>query len=119
MHLPEAVVGKNDVLVEVVVMGLEIVVLAVLDIISVDAGSDNVVSNIVLAVDVVFGISVGVVLDNNVKVIVGVVGTNFVVGGRVFEAVLIDVAVAGVALGFDSTKWEKNIRVESSISDFS
>ena len=89
MHLPEAVVGKNDVLVEVVVMGLEIVVLAVLDI---------------MAVDVVFGISVGVVLDNNVKVIVGVVGTNFVVGGRVFEAVLIDVAVAGVALGFDSTK---------------
>ena len=100
MHLPEEVVGKNDVVVEVVVMGSEVVVLAVLDIITVDAGRD-VVSNIVF---VVFGISVGVVLDNNVKVIVGVVGTNVVVGGEVFEAVLIDVAVTGVVLGFDSTK---------------
>ena len=100
MHLPEEVVGKNDVVVEVVVMGSEVVVLAVLDIITVDADRD-VVSNIVF---VVFGISVGVVLDNNVKVIVGVVGTNVVVGGEVFEAVLIDVAVTGVVLGFDSTK---------------
>lgn len=107
VNLPEGVVGKSDIVVEVVVMGSEVVVFAVLDIITVDAGGDNVVSNIIFVVDVVLGISVGVVLDNDVKVPVGVVGTKFVVEG-VFEAVLIDVAVAGVVLGFDSTKWKNN-----------
>lgn len=83
-------------------MGSEVVAFVVLDVITVDAGGD-VVSNIIFVVDVVLGISVGVVLDNDVKVLVSVVGTKFVVGG-VFEAVLIDVAVAGVVLGSDSTK---------------